>query len=151
MKYQPLQYTYIICYITCRDMVQPPVFVTAALKRKKTKLALSSLASQLVGPSLAPVYNPAKHKSFALPITRNVRPTPLIWIRILAFCLCNTLFSCSIVWNRSSHWYWWFSCTVACPASRDIDCRVTAWKFHCPFNVGFYSNHFNMLYTTFII
>ena len=31
-----------------------------------------------VGPSLAPVYNLAKHKSFALPITRNVRPTLLI-------------------------------------------------------------------------
>ena len=65
------------CMLTCltryhvRDVVQPPVFVTAALKRKEKKLASTWSRG---GPSLAQVYNPAKHKICTSPITRNVGP-----------------------------------------------------------------------------
>ena len=114
-----------------RDVVQPPVFVTAALERNKKKLALSSLSPGQVAARRSRQY---KTLLCVLSTRWNVRPTLLIWIWILAFCLCNPLFSCSISWNWSSHWHWWFPCAVACLASRDIDGQVTAWKFRCPFS-----------------
>ena len=61
--------------MTPRDVVQPSVFVTAALKKKIRNLAFTW---SRVGPSesLPPVYNPAKHKICAShwQITRNVGP-----------------------------------------------------------------------------
>ena len=39
--------------------------------------------------------------------------------------------------QRTSHWHWWLLCAAACPASRDIDNQVTAWKFRCPFSPNF--------------
>ena len=95
-------------------------------KTKKIKLALTW---SRVGPSLQPVYNPAKQKFCASPITRNVGPTLMIRIWILAFCLCNPLFFCFIAWNGSSHWHWWLLCAAACQATLDIDCQVTTWNF----------------------
>ena len=51
------------------DVVQPPVFVTATLKKEKPASTWSRGTS-----SLAQVYNAAKHKICASPITRNVGP-----------------------------------------------------------------------------
>ena len=46
-------------------------------------------------------------------------------------CL-TPFFSCSIMaWNWSSNWHWWLLCTAACPASQDMGCQLTAWKFCC--------------------
>ena len=62
------------------------------------------------------------------------RSTLLIWVWILAFCLCNPLFFCSIAWNWTSYRHCWLSWAAACPALQNlnINCQVTAWKFRCP-------------------
>ena len=60
-----------------------------------------------------------------------------IHIWILAFCLCYPSFSCSVLrWTLSSHLYWplWLLCSVAHPASYNINCQVTAWKFSFSFS-----------------
>ena len=117
-----------------RDVVQPPVFVTPALRENRKKLALTW---SRVCPSLPPVYNPAKHKICASPITRNVGPRSWFEYNYINSCflrLCNPpcflLYSVApilplilLVALRSS-----------LPASRDIDGQVTAWKFRCPFS-----------------
>ena len=86
-----------------------------------------------VSPSLPPVYNLAKHKLCASPITRNVGPRSWFEYVLLLSAYTAPFISCSIAWNWSTHWHWWLLCKAACTASRDIDCQVTGWKFYCPF------------------
>ena len=78
-----------MCFIravTVMMLSDPPVFLTAALKRKYKKPAFTW---SCVGQLLLHLHIPVKHKIWASTITLNVVHAP-IWI--LAFCLCNTLF-----------------------------------------------------------
>ena len=61
-----------------RDVIQPPVFVTPALKRKGKKLALSSLSPGHVAARRSRRNITRRNTNLCLPITRNVRPTLLI-------------------------------------------------------------------------
>ena len=76
--------------------------------------------------------NQAKHKICASLITRNVGPLSWLEYGFLLSAYATPFFSCSIVWNLSSLWHWWFFCAAAC--RWDIDCQVTAWKIRCPFS-----------------
>ena len=124
---------------TCRDVVQPPVFVTAALERKYKKNLLSPGHVSACN-SVPPVYNTAKHKICASPITRNVDPCSRFEYRFLLSAYALPFFSCPIKWNRTSLWHWWLLCAGACPASRDIDGQVTVGlheNFVVPFSILF--------------
>ena len=85
---------------------------------------------------LPPVQNPAnlKHRIFASPITRNVRPLSWFEYGFLLSAYSPPFFSCPTAWNQTFLWHWWFLCAAACQASRDIDGLVSAWKFRCPFS-----------------
>ena len=118
-----------------RDVVQPPVFVTATLQRKLKKIAHSSLLPGLVAARRSSRYKTLPNTEFVFGQPHEMY-IPHSWIEygFLLSAYATPFFSCSIAWNWSSHWHWWFPCAVACPASRDIDGQVTAWKFLCPFS-----------------
>ena len=96
--------------------------------------SIFAFSCSLVSQSLASVYNPAEHKICAVPITRNVGQHSWFAYGFLLSAYATPVFSCSIGWNWSSHWYWWLPCATACPVLQDIDCQVAAWKFRCPFS-----------------
>ena len=82
---------------------------------------------------------PAKHKICASTIILNAGLHSWLWILSgYGFWLsahATPFYSCSIVWMWSSHWHRRLLCAAAWPAgSRDIDCRVTAWKLRSPFS-----------------
>ena len=63
--------------------------------------------------------------------------TLLIWILIIAFCLCNILFFLPYSMKQIlplTLVVALCSSSAACPASRDINCQVIAWKIICPFS-----------------
>ena len=102
------------------------------LTKKKIKKTCSHLVTwRPVAPASV---KPCETQNLCLVDCTKCRSTLLIRIWIFAFCLCTTLFFCPTVWNRTLLWHWWFLCAVACPASRDIDYQVTAWRFRCPFS-----------------
>ena len=117
-------------------------FRDCSTKKKIEKLALSSLSPGHVSAHRSHRYITQRNTKVLLCLLHEMYnpsslPMLLIWIWILAFCpmvYATPFLSCSIAWTWSSHWHWWFHCAVACPASRDIDDQVTAWKFRCPFS-----------------
>ena len=74
-----------------------------------------------------------KHKICAPRITLNADPQSWFKYWFLFSAYATLFFSCSIVWNQSSHWHWWLLWAAPCPALQDINCQLTAWKIRCPF------------------
>ena len=79
-----------------RDVVQPQVFVTAALKREQKKLALTWSHG---GQSLQQVYT----QNLCFVNYTKCRSTLLIQIWILAFCLCTSLFFLALQRGREPY------------------------------------------------
>ena len=74
-----------------RDVVQPPVFVNAALKRKYKKTCSHIIIVTWRPVALAGI-KPGQTQNLCLVDCTKCRSTRLIRIWILAFCLCTTLF-----------------------------------------------------------
>ena len=89
-----------------RDVVQPPVFVTATLQKKLKKIAHSSLLPGLVAARRSSRYKTslAKHRICVLSTTRNVGPRFWFEYGFLVSVYAPPFFSCPTAWNRTLLW-----------------------------------------------
>ena len=109
-----------------RDVVQLPIFLTAALKIKLKKTC-SHLVTWL--PVASASIKPGEAQNLCLVDCTKCRSTLVIRIWILAFFLGTTLFFLPYSVEPNLTLALWFPCAlcaVACQASRDIDDQVTA-------------------------